>query len=400
VRQLGVLVFPALVGAAVVVLLSEKQYQTLKRSLPRFVAGGMICALVVFAYFPFAQSAHKIRPEFTQPLSQVLRPDMANGAFYLGMFFLYATFCLLPLLPRPSYSPSDWKKTLLFAVPTAALCIIGIMVAEGRGRPAMTSAVHASFPFLNNIIYNMGVGPITLSDVYIYNLPHPQWPAVLAQLFQWLLVVLTILGGSTLWKLGPFFATRSSLGKPMREIAVFSLIFVVLTLAVVIQCFKWAVFDRYFLNCLVVLSIPLAILQQTEEARGHHRGAFGKGQRVFSAAWLLALILFATLGIHDYFRWNEVRWGLYRGLRASGIPATVIQAGYEVNGWENYDSFLSGEAPRGCIGDCSCRVFGWWSLDDSYRVGMNVLDDYVLIKAVKPAYLLADGPPVFVSKRR
>jgi hypothetical protein len=82
-----------------------------------------------------------------------------------------------------------------------------------------------------------------------------------------------------------------------------------------------------------------------------------------------------------------------------GISPMNLQAGYEPNGWAGYSAFLENTKPPACIGPCQCDQ-GWFCRDDSYRIGMSVYGNYEVVASRRPDYWLADGPPIYLSRRR
>lgn len=92
-----------------------------------------------------------------------------------------------------------------------------------------------------------------------------------------------------------------------------------------------------------------------------------------AAGLLVAYGVFSVAGIHDYFAWNRARWQAIDYLMAD-VHATPAQidGGYEFNGWYDYDSHYRVQADRSW----------WWVQDDQYIVAFGDLPGYARILRV------------------
>jgi hypothetical protein len=173
------------------------------------------------------------------------------------------------------------------------------------------------------------------------------------------------------------------------EALLFALLFSVASLTVTILVDRLSALDRYYLPETFGLALAVALI--LSDTPGISPVRWG--------AALLPLALFTIAGMHDYFRWNDAGWELYREALSHGVSPANIHGNYEMSGWFSWDLYKANAAPANCIGPCHCD-FDWYCLDESYRVGMNVYGDYEVLAQRQPRYWLAPGPPVILSRRK
>ena len=250
---------------------------------------------------------------------------------------------------------------------------------------AATRSVHPKFPFLGNLIRNAGVGPILLPDVQFLQMRSPAWPATV-----WTLIECLLLAANILWAPAISAAISVLRKRGLRaELLLFAILFSLAALTVTTLVDRLSAFDRYYLPEIFCLTLALAII-------------LSDVPRVFAARFglvLLPLAFFTIAGLHDYFRWSDAGWGLYRQALGNAVSPANIEGSYEMNGWYGFDLYRAHEQPTGCIGPCHCES-EWFCIDDSYRVGMNIFDNYEVLALRRPGYWLAQGPPVIISRRR
>jgi hypothetical protein len=385
-RQYCALAFPALVGGTVLRCLHTAERPRLARSAGILVAATLLFALTVGAYFPWARWTGNLRPEFAQGLSQLRAID--PRAIFVGStnFLAYMTAFLLPGL-------------LLFriergrATAIAGALLIGTGVAGWSALQtlatsdfAMGATLHRIFPFGGNVLYSAGVGPVTLSDVYLFGLSRPQWSPAAGKALQLVLLI-----GAAAWAPAVLAARNVPRATLRFELAAFAFLFGAVSLLLPLQTYKLGIFDRYFIPCVLSLAVGLALLLQDQPIR--------RARWVGFAALLVPLACFGIGGLHDQFRWNEARWQLVQRAIAAGAPATSIDGGYEVNGWLNLDAYNAKQTPTGCLGECGCGR-GWWCLDASYVIAMNELAGYEVIDRIQPDYWLTRGPAMLLLRRQ
>jgi len=409
IRQYAALVYPALLGAALIPPMLAKDWQHLRRSLIGTVLGFSIFAGVIAGYFYWALASGNFRSEFASPLEQLLKFNEAAWRVQPGIFIAYLTLMFIPSLLLLARRATFWRAWLVPALVisgTVGLAYFRLQhKADGGGHPP--AWFHNRFPYLGNVIQDGGIGPIILRDVYEMNLASQ--PRLSAQL--WRNVERMIWLGTLLW--APLFALLPGLLLPRRKLAPpqgvsgivaevlwFGLLFVFGSAFIVIQTYGVHVFDRYLfplqIGMVLVIAVAFAATQRRAVAlvgvKGRWLAASLAGVAALGLAW------FSVAGLHDQFRWNDVRWALYRDLLSSGISSLNINAGWEAQGWMNLDAYQAGTAPPQCIGPCHCEG-GWYCRDDSYRIGMNVFDGYEVVNKVTPRFLLVDPVALYVSRR-
>ena len=389
IRQFAVVVFPALIGAYLLELALERDRAGLRRAAPRIGVAVLVYGAVVLAYFPFATSIGGIRTQMSGPVSGMLDFQPRVWALHLGTFLVYMAVFLCPLFTLLRFKAlSRWRAAIGGMFVGLAVSASVIQILNGTsGEYHHGEFLHRTFPFMGNLIHPGGMGPITLSDVYIFEKAQPRLPDGL-----WIGVEIVAVLLSAYWV--PFFANVSrGLERGIRrEVFLFGLLLTLGSLILVWQAYATRVFDRYYFPCLLGVALMLATLLESRLA-GTPRGFVLKG-----AAWLVPLVLFTVLGLHDYFRWNEARWRLFNDAVAQGIDPARIDGGYEIDGWILKEP-PAGAGTQPCIGGrCHCDGVWWRCQDASYRIGMNVVDGYEEVRRLEPPYWLA-GSPLILSRR-
>jgi hypothetical protein len=247
--------------------------------------------------------------------------------------------------------------------------------------------LHRSFPFMGNLIHPGGIGPMTLTDVYVFEAPQPRLPDAF-----WLGVEIVAVLLSAYW-----VAVVASVGGALkrgmcREVSSFGLLLTLGSLFLVWQAYSTQVLDRYYFPCFLGVALVLATLLESRLAETRVGTVLGSG------AWLVPLAVFTVLGLHDYFRWNEARWQLFNEAVARRIDPARIDGGYEIDGWV-WREPPAGAGTQACIGGrCHCDGVWWHCQDASYRIGLNVVEGYEEVRRLEPKYWLA-GSPLILSKR-
>jgi hypothetical protein len=386
IRQYGVLVFPALVGSALLGAAFRGEWRRIRASLAAISLGIGLLAGGVLGYFSWARSGGNLRPEFTTHLDSMFRLNREAWLLQSGIFVCYMTVFTLPLLLLAPRRKGSSSGIALAGIPIAGLALLSFaMLRRASSDFDMGDFWHRTFPFIGNILYNAGVGAVTLSDVYILNLPlRPRWPRPV-----WEIVEFCLLTGSVLWApavLG-FLGVWRKRGRA-GELVSFALLLALGSFALSVQAYRFTLFDRYYFPSFLGFALALGVLvSERREARGFP----------FFVA-LAPVALFAIAGVHDEFRWNDARWALYRDAVSSGIPRDTIEAGYEIDGWFLFDSYKEGARVDRCLGTCDCDA-GWFCRDNSYTIAMNPRVGYRALAQRQPHYWLAKGPPLLLLKR-
>ncbi|MGI4757889.1 MAG: hypothetical protein ACRYGF_13680 [Janthinobacterium lividum] len=120
----------------------------------------------------------------------------------------------------------------------------------------------------------------------------------------------------------------------------------------------------------------------------------------FTFGVLAAFTVFAIAGTHDWFAWNRARLASIQELHANGVRDTLIQAGFEYDGWTqiNISGYVNErrmELPRGAFnedvwwrrGPSSCRYFF-----TTYTP--SIQPKYILVASPLPCFTTTNYPVV------
>jgi hypothetical protein len=371
IRQYSVLVFPALLLSSI-----AAGWPRVRRSLPRLALSGMIFTAVVVAYFVFARTMAEVpMADYSRRLGRIWPVNIGATFLQAGIFLAYMTAFLLPLLAAAKL---QWERRMAPAAIALALVGAGCGLVLLQTPPHLD--LHPQFPFLGNVIRNAGIGPILLPDVQFLQMRSPAWPAA-----AWGTLELILLAAGLLWVPLMFAAPRIIRKGGLRaELLLFSLLFAAASLTVTTFVDRLAAFDRYYLPETFALTLALGLILSEAPRISIVRYAVA----------LLPLAFFTVAGLHDYFRWNDAAWDLYRQALRSGVSPTSIEASYEMNGWNAFSQFKDAGFPKT---QCDSE---WFCLDNAYRIGMNVYGNYEPVAQRQPRYWLAPGPPLILSKRK
>jgi hypothetical protein len=389
IRQFVVVIFPALIGAYLLELALERDFTGLRRAAARIGIAVLVFSAVVFAYFPFARSIGGLRAQMSGPLGGMLTLQPKVWALHLGTFLVYMALFSYPLLTLFRFRGIAPRRAAIAGACVGLALLVSLvqLPKSPAGEYRHGEFFHPTFPFMGNVIHPGGIGPITLSDVYVFDKPQPRLPDAF-----WIGVEILAIFLSAYWV--PFLASVGrGLGKGIhREVFSFGLLLTIGSLLLVWQAYTTQVLDRYYFPCVLGLALMLGTLLESRPAETPRRALLRK------AAWLAPLGVFTVLGVHDYFRWNEARWRLFNEAVAQGVDPARIDGGYEIDGWI-WKERPAGAGTQPCIGGrCHCDGVWWHCQDASYRIGMNVVDGYQEVRRSEPKYWLA-GSPLILAKR-
>jgi hypothetical protein len=399
-RQFAVLLFPAALGATLLRFVLERRYRPVVRALPVIALSLLVCGASVWAFFVWAKHSGNYRPEFAVRIDNLTRVDSLTYAMEGGAILTYLTLYFLPVLALVSWrrgrelpSVSGVSTVVVFGA------LVFVSIAWNAKRLFETTAStdfwigpiwhHRTFPFIVNIVWNAGIGPITLDDTFFRNGPKPEWPKWI-----WQGIELVVLFAAAAWS--PLAARFVRYVKRMRahysaEIALFGALTAIGCTVAIVQAHQGEVVDRYHLPILLglIFVVPAAIFSGEESPSRMRTIAFG--------LLFAPLALFTVFGTHDQFRWNQARWSLVDQALATGGTRATVQGGWEVNCWFRHEGIMDGE--RTCDPHCHCTHESFCCVDDTWRIGMSVDPGYARIAALQPHYWLAHGPPVILSRR-
>jgi hypothetical protein len=388
-RQWCVLTFVAMVGASALRLVVERRWMALLRSVPALALGGAAFAGVVYAFFPWARATGNLRPEFvgqipniTKFVRDVFVMQAGSALVYMSVFFLP----LLVLVRRRRWRAAQW------AIGAALLGLA--LYARAQFEATATSDfrfdtwTHQTFPYVVNIIYNAGIGPVTVDDVFAFNAPRPSWPKAV-----WVSLEVLFVVASVRW--APAIVSwvqtlRARRGETRFEVALFGVLLTAGCLIAALQVYKDQINDRYYLPLVFGMTIAVPAALRDVPARPAAWVAF--------TALLAPLAWFSVAGVHDEFRWQYARWNLIASGLKQGATHSTLQSGWEVNCWWRYEELT--REPVICPGGCGCALGpGFCCVDDRWRVGMAAPPGYRTVETIQPRYWLASGPPMVLSKR-
>jgi hypothetical protein len=395
IRQYCVLIYPAILGATLLRCALNGEWTRLKRSAAQMMASCAVVSFVVARYFPWAKSVARPKAAFFSYLGGVWSSSATEWFQALsrepGIVLTYMTAFFLPLLALSRMGRHRRSHLLAMGAALVAVGLVAVAAIQGvvSKVPGTADIYHSIFPFSGNMIYNTGLGPLTLPDVFLMGLPkYPKWPPGTWTFLQWV-----FLAANALWAPAALDLLRTLRKKEnghRSELFSFGWLFAVGTFAGIVLVRKVQVLDRYYLPTILGLALVAGIaVSFLWRAISWRTGA------IFAVV-LAGLGFFTAAGLHDYFRWNDARADMYNRLLAQGVFPVNIDAGYEINGWFVYGT--PAELSH-CIGKCACAS-RFYCLDDSYRIGMNLFGNYDLIDLRPIDYWLADGPPVILSRRR
>jgi hypothetical protein len=390
-RQPCVLVYPALLTGTILRFLLLKRWGALWRAVPALTAGTAVFVLAIWSYFWWARATGNLRPEFAARINNLQTIDSQTYGMQVGSALVYLTAFFLPLL---ALFPWRSKHRWLLDLGGVAFVLVGLCAKHLFETHAPSDFwigpiwTHRVFPFVVNIVYNAGLGPITLDDVFFYDAAKPAWPR-----FVWVSMEIVLIAGAALFSpvcAAVLRAARFAERSWSVEVLFFAGALVMGAMVAIVQSHQSEMVDRYYLPLILGLAVLVPGALTTVCGIGPYE--------VLKFGALLAPIgLLSVLGAHDEFRWNDARWKLIRVAMSSGGTRATVQAGYERNCWLKYEGLSPGELA--CEGGCRCAYAGFCCVDDRWRVGMSISPGYREVASAHPSYWLAPGPPVILSRR-
>ncbi len=271
---------------------------------------------------------------------------------YLGLFLLPLLGLLLAF--GTNAPPVCWFKKWL----TRAILPVGALIG------AVVFFTGEVMPLEGNILSEAGIGPLTLYDVYVLNLPNA---GALPGGFWMVVTTITAIGAATFLVYGCSvirFAIIAFVRQP-RNHRHYVRFFLLAGNAVYFAPMLFLGFyDRYLLSPLVLISLLLAL-----DLRGLPRPKLIPP----SVALLLLFAYYSVAGTHDYLSWNRARWQVLRYVSEhEKIPYRQINGGFEYNGF----MLFTDESLR------AKKTQKWWTKeDDRYVVTFGRVANYGVVQS-------------------
>ncbi len=330
-------------------------------------------------------------------LHHLTREQILGNSF--GLLF-YLSFMLIPLwlffLPQIlRYSRRHTIPTTVCLIFWTALSCFGVWWFHShysRFPYLPARAFHAQMPFLLNVLYDSGLGPVTLDPTYYGSPPTPVYPKI------WFgVTLLTAIGVVVMGMLGTFQGTG---GEPINDVrkrrsvlqfALIALLAIGAFEVVFSHVQEGGLFDRH----LLIAALPLTVFMglASGQRAPSNTGRFAVSASLIAAIALAAVAWFSITATHDYLAWNRLRWALGNELLARKVDPLTVSGGFEFNAWHNYDTFRA----RGKIE----KVFYWWYDDPVYVIAMAPQEGYSVLKRMEySSWLHLRRLPVYLLNRK
>jgi hypothetical protein len=345
------------------------------------VAAGVV-ALIVFQHWMASTGRlsslyNKKSGELTHALTDPLRsiPVFARNLYvcllYLGLFLSPISFCALAAV----WEQHKKKAKLIFAS-LLWILLLAFFCYRGRG---------LFMPLSTNIINESGIGPITLRDAAILQINMlPELPST----FWKVTTLISLLGAVALLTLAGIIIAealpklRARAMNDNQTAAVFALLCAAIYLAPLLLT---TFFDRYLIVAIPFLAAAVA-------ATCPPSPKWNPKIFVPSAAVLVALMLYAVCGTHDYLGWNAARWTAINDAMANEhVKPEEMDGGFEFNAlyFFNPDVDL-----------LQTKKSWWWVQNDTYMISFGPVPGYRAMKEYSYTRWLPPGRgTVLVSKK-
>ena len=325
----------------------------------RLAAAALVLPAVTFVLFHlWLFDVHGVPSGYTNKLSEAHRVTavgLVNCAFrgveYLGLFVAPLAVAL-PLRPL--------RRGALAAIALLAALAGALWLREGTLMFSLT-----------NVLYDFGLGPLSLRDTLFLGEPPP------VHVGRWLQLPLTAVAvGAGGVMAAAWIAAVLRPRSPAHAFVALAALFLFASSLLHTRYY----FDRYLLAIVPFLVATLAASDRL---------------RRLPLALALACVLgwYAVAGTHDYLAWNRARWNALDRLTITGTPATAIDGGMEFNAWllaPGLNRWPSDADVR--PGQPDDRHSWWWVVDDRYVVafrplrGYHVREELPFTRWLVPAY--------------
>ncbi|MCF6286603.1 MAG: hypothetical protein L3K26_15625, partial [Candidatus Hydrogenedentes bacterium] len=317
-----------------------------------------------------------------EQLGETLFQQLYGAAKFYVVSLVYLALFVMPLLIGAAWEwhrqPCGcWKRRLLWTLPVfAALTVLVAMTSPHR------------LPFLGNILYDGGLGPMTLGSRVVDG--GAGAPAAWGGGW-WISTLLGLLGSA--WMLVALAGwVRSSNGtvksdeSTKRRQQFFLGTWALLMIFALYNPWLPVRFDRYLLGAFIPVVVLVAGVAHSVSLR----------LRVVQVFFLLLIFGFSLAAQHDYMAWNRVRWQALDGLLDAGVAPERIDGGYEFNGWHTSHHFIDAMGSKAFL---YSGPKGWWVIDDAYAVDWQERPGYTVREALPYDTWLGRGRRLLVLER-
>ncbi|RJO61250.1 hypothetical protein C4544_03345 [candidate division WS5 bacterium] len=271
----------------------------------------------------------------------------------LGLFL----FPLVILIPPVSHS-DKWRRGIslgIFLLPAIGYMVRISNIGSGLGLGLM--------PINGPVFFKGGIGPITLYDTFLLNLPHaptlPRW-------FWALVTIISLVGAGLVFT----FVVRSamkvidSVWKRSNNSRAIPAFFICVAVLYFMPLAVLSFSDRYLIP-LIPLLAGLIIWERNEA------GARVPKYLPAIGVFVLGLFLvYSIVGTRDYMQLNRVRWDALRYLtEQENVKPSQIDGGFEFNAWYLYRTEDRGKPRKRA-----------WVDDDEYIVALGDIPGYEIFK--------------------
>ncbi len=410
IRQTAVL----FMAAIALCLLAEKRSRGLRQKASRLAAWAASASIFITGYFFWAHvhlgstpAAHRKFELLRHLTAEQIQGNLLGLFFYLSFFLLPLLAYLVPAL-KTGVARSGRKVGIAILAAWILFSVSGMWWFHARysGGPYLPArAFHDQMPFLLNVLFDTGLGPLTLDPTYYGPPPTPVHPVM------WLGATLLVVAGTVvlglLVTLGCVHFRMLGNQHERRQLALLglaSLAAVVLFEVIFSHVQEGGLFDRHILTaalptfllvCIFTCSGGGAGAKEKEPGAQSLAQAAPAGRPAFTTLAVLMLAIlayFCVTATHDYLAWNRLRWGLGNELLAQRVDPLAISGGFEFNGWNNYDTFRA----RGNIG----KIYYWWYDRLDYLITMEPQEQFRVVKKMEYfSWLNRRNLPVYLLKR-
>ncbi|HET9062501.1 MAG TPA: hypothetical protein VFO62_04355, partial [Candidatus Binatia bacterium] len=382
IRQHGIFVAAAAALAALPVYAANRDDRPATRLRTALVCAALPVAALA-AYYGWLLFLHGAPEAVARKTGEALQIDpLAIG----NLVFRAIEYLGLSLLPLAVVATTVAFRSLpLRALAmTAGLGAIAYFLYLREG---------ALMPYLPNLVYDFGVGALTLRDTLFLGMPPPLQLGAPYRISLTVVAIVTSAAVLACW-------SRTLPGVRRVEAAVVALALALLSAGSLLHTHYY--FDRYLLPLLALAAAGTA--GAIAETGRHRQPPRPNGPIGMTAVLALALMgWFSVAGMHDYLAWNRARYALLDELRTQdGVKPTRIDGGMEFNAWHLAKE--SGYAPTDAevkIGADPTAKSWWWVIDDEYVVSMRPLAGYELHSSrLYDTWLVPGGRASMVMLRR